>query len=161
MRLLIAAWTGVLMVAASAGVVAAVQPGGQFHAAPLEAEQEVQTPAVVSNATGMAQFRLSDDGQSVEYRLNVANIDEVVVAHIHIGAPGSNGPPVVFLFGPVSPTDRVQGVLASGVFTAAELVGPLAGQPLSALIDAMEAGNAYVNVHTSAYPNGEIRGQVD
>ena len=55
--------------------------------------------------------------------------------------------------------------------TAGNLVGPLAGQPLSALVDAIEAGNAYVNVHTNDgvpptntgpgdFPAGEIRGQL-
>jgi hypothetical protein len=34
------------------------------------------------------------------------------------------------------------------------------GQPLSALIDQIEAGNTYVNVHTSAHTGGEIRGQL-
>jgi hypothetical protein len=51
-------------------------------------------------------------------------------------------------------------VLATGTITAADLVGPLAGQPLSALVDAMEAGETYVNVHTSQFPAGEIRGQI-
>lgn len=66
---------------------------------------------------------------------------------------------------------RTDGVLATGTITAADLVGPLAGQPLSALIDAINAGNTYVNVHTNDgaaptntgpgdFPRGEVRGQV-
>ena len=65
----------------------------------------------------------------------------------------------------------VDGVLASGTFTAANLVGPLAGHPLSELISAMRSGGAYVNVHTNDgvaptntgpgdFPGGEIRGQL-
>ena len=52
-----------------------------------------------------------------------------------------------------------------------DLINDLVGQPLSALIDAMEAGNTYVNVHTNDgvaptntgpgdFPGGEIRGQI-
>jgi hypothetical protein len=56
---------------------------------------------------------------------------------------------------------RSQGTLGEGTITAASLVGGLLGQPLSALVDAMRAGNTYVNVHTLAFPPGEIRGQID
>ena len=73
MRLLFAAWAGVFLVAASFGIVAAATPGGHFVAAPLKAENEIQTPSVISNAAGTAQFRLSADGQSLEYRLIAAN----------------------------------------------------------------------------------------
>ncbi len=55
---------------------------------------------------------------------------------------------------------RFNGVYAHGTVSAANLVGPLAGQPLSALITAMQAGSTYVNVHTSQFPAGEIRGQI-
>jgi hypothetical protein len=63
-------------------------------------------------------------------------------------------------------------VLAEGTITSANLINDLAGKPLSALIAQMEAGNAYVNVHTNDgvgavntgpgdFPGGEIRGQLD
>ena len=66
---------------------------------------------------------------------------------------------------------RGSGVLAESTLTAADLVGPLAGQPFSALMDAILAGNAYVDVHTNDgidptntgpgdFPVGEIRGQI-
>ena len=55
---------------------------------------------------------------------------------------------------------RSSGTLGEGTITAADLVGPLAGQRLSDLVAAIDAGNAYVNVHTSQFPSGEVRGQV-
>jgi hypothetical protein len=104
--------------------------------------------------------------------LIVANIENVVASHIHVGPAGMNGPVVAFLAGPfLAGGGQTDGVLAEGTITAANLVGPLAGQPLSALIAAMEAGNAYVNVHTNDgaglpntgpgdFPGGEVRGQL-
>ena len=55
---------------------------------------------------------------------------------------------------------RFQGVLAEGAITQASLVGSLAGQSLSVLLDNIASGLAYVNVHTSQFPPGEIRGQI-
>ena len=118
-----------------------------------------EVPAVDTLARGVATFQLNDEGTELTYRLVVANIDNVVAAHIHVAAPGVNGPVVAFLF-TGAPSGRVNGVLAEGTITAANLVGPLAGHPLSDLVAAMEAGNTYANAHTVAHPGGEIRGQI-
>jgi hypothetical protein len=152
----------------SAAPVAA-RPNSNF-AVHLSGDAEV--PPRETRAQGQATFKLSADGLSLSYRLNVANIENVVAAHIHLGAATENGPVVAFLFGPAAPGGgRTNGVLATGTITGANLVGPLAGQPLSALIDAMIAGNTYVNVHTNDgidpsntgpgdFPGGEVRGQI-
>lgn len=114
---------------------------------------------------GQAIFQVSKDGDSIYYKLIVSNIENVTMAHIHLAPPGQDGPPVVWLYPSAPPPQlipgRFQGVLAEGVITQANLVGPLAGQPFSALIEAIENGNTYVNVHTSQYPAGEIRGQIN
>ena len=57
------------------------------------------------------------------------------------------------------PSGPINGIFASGTITAANLVGQLAGQPLSVLLSSMQNGQAYVNVHTTDFPAGEIRGQ--
>ena len=129
-----------------------------FHAI-LEGEEEV--PPVDSDAKGAAIFRTSNDGTELHYRLIVANIEDVTAAHIHLAPRGENGDIVAFLFNPEEPTEgRTNGVLAEGTITSADLVGPLEGSTLSELIDEMEAGNTYVNVHTVDHPSGEIRGQI-
>ena len=67
---------------------------------------------------------------------------------------------------------RLDGVIAEGVITSANLLGSLAGQPLSALVTLISNGGAYVNVHTNDgvsptnsgpgdFPGGEIRGQIE
>jgi hypothetical protein len=148
--------------------------GGNFGT-PLSAAEEV--PPNPSRARGNAIFQLSADGTSLDYRLIVANIENVTQAHIHQGAFGVNGPVVVWLYPSTSPPagppagGRIQGVIAMGTITADLFVGPLAGEPMSALIELLEAGNAYVNVHTQDpslpagvpgnLPPGEIRGQIE
>lgn len=138
---------------------------------------ENENPPRPTQAQGQAIFRISDDGQSVAYTLIAANIDNAFMAHIHLAPAGVNGAIVEWLFPSTAPVagplgaGRFDGVLASGTFTAANLVGPLANHPLSELISAMRNGGAYVNVHTNDgvaptntgpgdFPGGEIRGQL-
>jgi hypothetical protein len=156
-HLLFASAVAFLAVFGSAAGVGA-QP--QTFVAHLSASQEVQTPAIVSNAQGQAIFQLSADGNALGYELIVANISDVQAAHIHLAPAGTNGQVVAFLFHGPATSGRTQGVLAQGTITAADLIGPLAGHPLSDLVSAMQAGNTYANVHTSAHPAGEIRGQI-
>jgi hypothetical protein len=129
-----------------------------FHAI-LEGDEEV--PPVDSDAKGAAIFRTNNDGTELNYRLIVANIENVTAAHIHLAPRGENGDIVSFLFSPEEPTEgRTNGILAEGTITSEDLVGPLEGSTLSELIDEIEAGNTYVNVHTVEHPSGEIRGQI-
>jgi hypothetical protein len=139
-------------------------PGAMNHQfiAPLSGGQEV--PAVDTRARGQTIFRLSRDGSELSYRLIVANLHDVTMAHIHVAPAGANGPVVVWLY-PSSPPaqlipGRSSGVLASGTITADDLVGQLAGQTVGHLVALMRAGETYVNVHTAEYPAGEIRGQI-
>jgi len=156
--------------------VALLATAGTVYAASREFEADLsgaeEVPVRVTGAEGEATFKLNKDGTELKFRLEVEDINNVVQAHIHLGAPGVNGPVVAFLYGPVAPGGGpVDGRLAKGTLTAANLVGPLAGHPFSELVDAIRAGNAYVNVHTDDgvaptntgpgdFPGGEIRGQV-
>lgn len=127
--------------------------------ATLSGAEEV--PPVTTQATGTASFKVSADGTELRFRLVVANITDVVQAHIHLGPVGVNAPVVAFLLHPgEAPPGLFNGELAKGTITAADLVGPLAGHPLADLLDAMEDGNTYANVHTVVNPGGEIRGQI-
>ena len=144
--------------------------GDSTYVAHLKGRNEV--PVRDTKAAGNAVFHLSEDGSQLTYKLIVANIDNVVQAHIHLGPAGVNGGIVAFLYGLVPAGGGTEnGVLSTGTITAANLIGSLAGQPLSALVDQINAGNAYVNVHTNDgvaptnsgpgdFPGGEIRGQM-
>ncbi len=137
---------------------------------PLTGDEEV--PARETNARGTAVLHFSDDGTELSYKLIVANIENVVQAHIHIGPPGCQCPIGVFLYGLVAAGGgRVQGVLAEGTLTAANFIGPLAGLTMDDLREHIRNNNAYVNVHTNDgvgatntgpgdFPGGEVRGAI-
>jgi Cu/Zn superoxide dismutase len=112
----------------------------------MNAAQEVPSPTGdVSNAQGTfaATVTKTDTGASVSWQLSFSGLTgNAIAAHIHTGAPGSPGPVVLALCGPCSSP-------ASGT-----------GNLASAALQALEAGTAYVNVHTPTNPGGEIRGQL-
>jgi hypothetical protein len=82
------------------------------------------------------------------------------VSHIHLAPEGVTGPPVI-LYDP--PRLEIIGVLAisADIHTSEDLIGPLAGMTLDDLVEEIEAGNTYVNVHTEQNPSGETRGQIE
>ncbi|HEX2141970.1 MAG TPA: CHRD domain-containing protein, partial [Candidatus Limnocylindria bacterium] len=93
---------------------------------PLNGENEV--PDRETRARGVAIFQLSPDGETMSYKLNASNIENVFMAHIHIQPVGQvigedNGPIAVWLFETTMPNDqapvgggRHDGVLVSGSF---------------------------------------------
>ena len=124
-----------------------------------------QSPAIDTPAHGVATFRLSADGKSLSFRLYVADIENVSMAHIHMAPAGQEGPVVAWLYPSKPPAvvkkGKFTGVLARGTVTAAELQGPLQGKTIGDLVDQIKGGTVYVNVHTEKYPAGEIRGQIE
>src|SRR3972149_310030 len=112
---------------------------------------------------GVAIFQLSDDGMSIRYRLIVANILDVHMAHIHFAVPPAPaGGVVVGLYSAAPPAvlipGRWNGILMQGTFTASNLVGAFAGMTIADVVAHIELGHTYTNVHTMANPGGEIRG---
>ncbi|HEU0248875.1 MAG TPA: CHRD domain-containing protein [Gaiellaceae bacterium] len=136
------------------------------------ASGSLEVPPRATSAQGQAIFHLSADASELEYELIASNIENVVASHIHVGVAGANGPIGVFLYGTAAPgAGRTDGVLAEGTITAANLIGPLAGMSLADLVQLMNSGGAYVNVHTNDgvgdvntgpgdFPGGEIRGDI-
>jgi hypothetical protein len=128
----------------------------------LSGDEEV--PPVDTKAQGQAIFMLSKDGTELRFILIAAKLENITMSHIHMAPKGQNGPIVAWLYPSVPPPVLIpgafNGVLASGAITAADLVGPLEGMSLSALLTEMMSGNTYVNIHTQQNPGGEIRGQL-
>ena len=136
-----------------------------------------EVPSVSTVARGSFRARVNQEGTAIEYQLNYQGLEGTVTqSHIHFGQHDVNGGISVWLCQtatnvspvPATPTcanppsdDEPE---ASGTLTAADVVGP-AGQGIAAtefaeLLRAIRGGSAYVNVHSSKFPGGEIRGQI-
>ena len=110
----------------------------------LTGTQEVPGPGD-PDGTGTAEIRADPGQSSVCWDLHVRQTDAATAAHIHRGAAGTAGPPVVTLTTPG----------ADGHSRGCQDVDPaLAGEI------AAQAHEYYVNVHTVAFPNGAVRGQL-
>lgn len=131
----------------------------QIYQAKLSGSSE--DPPVKTGASGDAKFTVKSDGKTVEYTINVKDMDQVTGAHIHKGKSNENGQVVATLFNPSKPAGKINGHLASGTFTASDLEGPLKGKQISDLVDLIKNKDAYTNVHTSQNPKGEIRGSIE
>jgi len=125
--------------------------------AKLTPKEEMVSPK--SKASGTAEFKLSKDGKTLSYTLKVKNIRDANAAHIHKGRKGEAGPPLVALFNGER-KGKFSGTLSEGTITENDLLGDLQGKPLEELLILIKAEDVYVNVHTDANPDGEIRGQI-
>jgi hypothetical protein len=123
-----------------------------------------EVPAKINDEVGEAIFKLSADGSTMHYKVITSPMTGVTQSHIHIGAAGTNGPIVVFLFGFVTGGVTTNGILAEGDFTQSNLIPRPAinfGGTMAELLGSLRSGGAYVNVHTVVNPGGEIRGQIE
>jgi hypothetical protein len=119
----------------------------------LDPNQEV--PPTASEGDGEVEFTLRRD--RIRFRLEWEDLTaNVTAAHIHCALAGSNGPiGVTLLMGPLDPDGRIR-----DSFTAPDAGNDCGWTTLGDVIGAVFDGNAYVNVHTSTFPGGEIRGQL-
>jgi CHRD domain-containing protein len=138
-----------------------------------------EIPTLSTPATGDFKAKINRDGTAIDYELSYdigqpdPTVNSVTQAHIHLGAKAFNGGISVFLCTnltppagvPVPPPCPVTSGKVSGTLTAANVLGP-AGQGIAAgefeeLIKAIRAGATYANLHTTRFPGGEIRAQLD
>ncbi|HEU4658442.1 MAG TPA: CHRD domain-containing protein [Capillimicrobium sp.] len=134
----------------------------------LNGYQEV--PAISTRATGTFEAALTG-AEAISWRLTYRDLEGAVQqAHVHFAQPGVNGGVSVFLCSnlagapagtqPCPPPPAT----ITGTITPASVVGPadqgIAPGEFAELLAAMRARSTYANVHSSAFPNGEMRGQI-
>jgi hypothetical protein len=139
-----------------------------------------EAPAVVST-TGNGTFRatIDDENQVIKYTLSFADLEgDVLQAHIHIGHPQNSGGIVLWLCdtaanpSPVASTpacfdnpadtraNTVSGELTPADVRAAAANGIDPGE-FDEVVALIRAGRTYVNVHSTKFPPGEIRSQIE
>lgn len=130
----------------------AVATGAQGFSTPLTGSQEV--PPVTGAATGEANVVISAAGDAITWWLTWSGTTSAPAAgHIHLGPAGSNG-------GILFPLSGVGTSPAVGTLSAANLTPTGGVTTFGGALDAIRAGNTYVNLHTAANPAGELRGQL-
>lgn len=135
---------------------------------------EETTSTLSSPGSGEFEARISGSEDSIEWTLSYRDIPTPVQqAHIHFGQRAMSGGISIFLCtnlpnAPVGTTTAAcpaTGGTVGGVITAADVIGPtgqgIAPGELAEIIAAIRAGYAYVNVHSTAFTGGELRGQFD
>ncbi|MEZ4709456.1 MAG: CHRD domain-containing protein [Caldilineaceae bacterium] len=107
-----------------------------------------EVPAMSSNASGAAALHLDALSGQLSYSVILRDISDVTASHIHKGVAGVSGPVVFPLF------------TGAGSFGPGSPIGGCLALNAQYLVDLL-TDYYYINVHTSAHPTGEIRGQID
>ena len=167
-KLTLAATSTLLVMAMTLPTTASADKSG----ADLDSFQSV--PALAAPGNGRFKAKVKRHAQRIEYQLSYEDLGSTVLqAHIHFGNPWENGGIVAFLCTnlgnepapdvPLCP--EVEG-LVEGTIEPEDVIGPGGDRGIQpgdfeVLLDAIDAGATYVNVHTIAFPAGQIRSQID
>jgi hypothetical protein len=139
-----------------------------------------EVPSKSTPATGTFHATISEDGSSITYELTYSGlVADALFSHIHFGQKGVAGGIVVYLCtnvttnpSPPFPNGQpqpcpVRAGTITGTLTNADVTNGAGAQGISPgagefakLIEAIRGGVAYVNVHSTTCPPGEIRGQI-
>jgi hypothetical protein len=132
-----------------------------------------EVPPISSDAGGIFMARLERDDRMLEYRLAYRDLsDEILSAHIHFGQETGTGGVIAWLCaapgtsGAPSNTPTCEGLsgIVEGSLGPDDVVGPedqgIEPGEADAALEALRGGFTYVNVHSAAFPSGEIRGQI-
>lgn len=158
--------------AAVAGTVAFADGGDSIRETLTGYEEDPLTLSTTGSGEFTATIRAK--GEQIRYRLSYADLEgDVTQAHIHFGGRAQSGGISVFLCtniggGPAgNPPQACPPAPATitGTITAGDVIGPapqgIDPGELDELVAAIRGGVTYANLHTSKYPAGEIRAQLE
>jgi hypothetical protein len=130
-----------------------------------------ETGAILSEGHGTLELKLDRRAQTLEFTLTFENLSAPVTqSHIHFGKNHMAGGVMVFFCSNLASAPAgtqacpANGGTVTGMITAANVLA-IAGQHVTAgdfdaLADALVSRTAYVNIHTTSFPAGEIRGEI-
>jgi len=166
---------GALVAALALTSAAAAHEPEEFRASLTGFEEtgalNAQSGAILSDGSGTLELKLDRQAQTLAFTLKFANLSSAVTqSHIHFGKIHMSGGVMVFFCSNLASAPAgtqacpANGGTVTGTITAANVLA-LAGQNVKAgdfdaIADALESNTAYVNVHTTNFPAGEIRGQI-
>jgi hypothetical protein len=124
-----------------------------------------EMPPVTTEMKGWLHIRYDARHDRMPFHLAVWDGKDVTMAHLHCGLAGQTGPIVVTLFGEVTGGFDINGTLVRSAIEDDNILPagascPTAITSVASLQTAIEKHEVYVNVHTVAHPNGEIRAQL-
>ena len=158
-----------------AAPVSATNPGSYISITRLSAAQEVQEFEVDSGGRSRATIRFARDFRSARVRVRFSGLHgEVTRLHLHCNVAGANGPVAIGLIDTVAAAldnsdvihlngDLITGTITNLQFPAEDPCPGVIGRPVNNIVSlaaAIDAGLIYWNLHTTAFPAGELRGQV-
>ena len=168
-----------VLIAAASGLLAVLVIGSYagHEKSKLKADTMIgylEAPPISTAAAGTFKATIDDDAQEIHYTLTYSGLEgDVRQSHIHFGQRGVSAGISAWLCettfnpsptGPATP-DCPQSGTVTGVITPSDVFGPasqgIAAGEFGELVDALRAGRAYANVHSSKFPGGEIRGQIN
>jgi CHRD domain len=121
-----------------------------------------ETPAVASTSLGSMDVSYSKETKLLTYKVSWSGLaDSVLLMHVHGLAPVSFAATVVQNI--VTASNGIYPQKTAGKFTYAKsgtLTGTLLADGVVVKEDNILNGHYYINIHTSVYPGGEIRGQI-
>jgi hypothetical protein len=159
----------------AAGVYAVAGSGsGNPNVAPVTMIGYLEAPSISTNAMGTFEATIDDAAHEIQYTLSYSGLEgDVRQSHIHFGQRSVSAGISAWLcqtsFNPApagtAPPTCVQSGTVTGTIRPSDVVGPT-GQGIAAgefeeLVNAIRAGRVYANVHSSKFPGGEIRAQLN
>ena len=153
------------LLASAIALVSAPTSAAERFGTPLSGSQEV--PPVTTTGSGQGLLILSDDSNSIDVMLSWMDLTApAVAAHVHCCAlAGASAPVAIGFMPPNLATGSLSGTFdltSAATYTSGFLNanGGTAASAQTAFLTGLRANKAYFNVHSSAFPGGEVRGQI-